>query len=161
NRRHFFQMAEIEWERSRRHRRPLCLLLLDVDNFKSVNDRYGHVVGDEVLRAIVGLCRSCLRKSDLLGRFGGEEFVALLPETDSGVGAEIAERIRGAVESGGMRGVDVSGRVTVSMGVAGGVAGDRTLDAFLRQADRALYAAKNAGRNRVSEADMTEVSETQ
>lgn len=149
NRRHFFQLAEIEWERSRRHGRPLCLLILDVDNFKAINDRFGHGAGDELLRSIAQQCRTCLRKTDILGRYGGDEFVILLCETDAGGATEIAERIRRAIEAAAL---EIAGNrisVSVSVGVAGLGPKPTSVEGLLAGADGALYAAKKRGRNRV------------
>jgi diguanylate cyclase (GGDEF)-like protein len=157
NRRHFFQMAEIEWERSRRHARPLALLILDVDNFKAVNDRYGHVAGDGLLRSIAKQCRLCLRKTDLLGRFGGDEFVILLSETDVDGATETAERIRRAIEA---TSVEISGmdiRITASVGLASLSSESPSVDALLAGADAALYAAKKKGRNRVEVAPSSSI----
>ncbi len=149
NRRHFFDLASREYERARRYRRPLGILLWDVDYFKQVNDTHGHVVGDMVLQLIAGRCRETLREVDLMGRYGGEEFVALLPETEHCSLAQAAERLRQAVAEAPFL---VRGRViqlTISVGAAGQDDSCSSLEALLSNADQALLTAKNGGRNRV------------
>jgi diguanylate cyclase (GGDEF)-like protein len=153
NRRHFIQWAQRELDLAHRHGLPLAMLVLDIDHFKRINDTHGHVVGDQVLVEIGKRCTATLRGTDLLARWGGEEFIALLPNTPEPLAQALAERLRGAVaaaialpEGGG------SVRATVSVGVAGRGAGGRplmTLDALTQAADRALYDAKHEGRDRV------------
>lgn len=127
------------------------LLILDVDHFKSVNDRWGHAGGDAVLRALAALLRGQLRSGDLLARAGGEEFWILLPRAGSAEAADVAERLRAAVADHTIALAEDSTRVTISIGHAGLRAEDRdgNLESVLLRADRALYAAKAAGRNRV------------
>lgn len=143
------EVAEDELARSRRHNLPLSLLLLDIDHFKLVNDQYGHAAGDAALRQFAAAVRRCLRREDVFGRLGGEEFCALLPSTAVAGAVQLAERIRQsvanlAVEAGGHRlSLKVSIGV-VSLGEHGGHWED-----LVNQADRAMYAAKRAGRNRV------------
>lgn len=135
---------------ARRHRRPLGVLLCDVDHFKRVNDQFGHAAGDEVLQAVARTIRQTLRESDSAARFGGEEFVVLLPETDAAGVAVVGEKIRCAIESLQLPGV---GRCTISIGGAT-TPGGRTRPAeLLQRADEALYDAKAQGRNRVRLAD--------
>ncbi len=150
NRRHFFELAENELERAKRHSAPLTVLMLDVDHFKLVNDTYGHHVGDMVLQKLSEVCVKTLRGIDILGRLGGEEFAILLPETKSEQALEVAERLRLAV-AGATVPLEQGGSVhlTVSIGVTSLVATDARIDDVLKRADTALYAAKNAGRNRV------------
>jgi diguanylate cyclase (GGDEF)-like protein len=141
--------ADAEVGRALRSGTPLSLLLVDVDHFKRVNDRHGHLIGDQVLRALATELRQQVRESDVVGRFGGEEFTVLLPRTDSAGACRIAERLR---SSAGLLSVcpeDASLRVTVSIGVA--VLGTHGGDLFelLAAADLALYRAKDAGRNTV------------
>lgn len=143
------EVAADELARSRRHNLPLSLLLLDIDHFKLVNDQYGHAAGDAALRQFAAAVRRCLRREDVFGRLGGEEFCALLPSTAVGGAAQLAERIRQsvanlAVEAGGHR---LS--LKVSVGVASLDAQGGNWDELVNQADRAMYAAKRAGRNRV------------
>lgn len=150
NRRHFFELAEQEFKRSRRHEKSFSLLMLDLDNFKSVNDTYGHHVGDAVLKKLGEVATHTLREIDIVGRLGGEEFACLLPESNAGQALEVAERLRQEVEKTAVRLDDGSFlRVTVSIGLAGLQATDTDVDAILKRADTALYRAKRAGRNQV------------
>ncbi len=149
NRRHFFEVAEREILRARRGRHPLSLIMLDLDRFKEINDTYGHAAGDEVLRAVAQQCRSSIREIDVLGRYGGEEFVVLLVDLPDGELDRVAERLRRGVE--GLSVVTDRGTVsqlTVSLGGASLEADTPDLATLLASADAALYAAKQAGRNR-------------
>jgi diguanylate cyclase (GGDEF)-like protein/PAS domain S-box-containing protein len=155
NRRHFVEVAQRERERALRSGSPLSLCLFDADHFKNINDNHGHVAGDHVLAAIVQAANGALRKSDVLGRLGGEEFAILLPDTELAGALIVAERVRDAVagcevQSGetGEAGALPPIRVTISLGVAQ-LRGSEPLEALLKRADRALYAAKDAGRDRV------------
>jgi diguanylate cyclase (GGDEF)-like protein len=150
NRRHFLSVAEAEWSRFQRYLRPLALLMIDIDHFKMVNDRYGHACGDDVLRAIANACRSGQRTSDVVGRLGGEEFAILLPETDQDAAMRVAERIRQSIESETRSFEKVYFRVTVSVGIAAATASMSGFHSLLRHADKALYEAKAAGRNRTA-----------
>jgi diguanylate cyclase (GGDEF)-like protein len=140
---------------SQAHRvgRPLGVLMIDADHFKSVNDRFGHGGGDKVLLALVGSIRATLRAGNVIGRIGGEEFVVLAPDTTLEQALVLAERIRGTVESTPLL---VDGhllQLTVSIGAAATGPGEHDVAALLQRADAALYAAKHAGRNRVMAAD--------
>lgn len=149
NRRGWLSAGERELDRAERYGRPLATLIMDLDYFKKVNDQYGHPVGDEVLAEVADRLRDCLRKVDLIGRYGGEEFMVLLPECGSSSAEMVAGRIRRAIES---QPFDASGgaiRLTISVGVASSEAFPLDLDAMLRAADQALYAAKDGGRNQV------------
>jgi len=149
NRRHFFDVAQTELERSRRYHHSMSIIILDVDHFKRVNDSFGHMVGDEVLRSQARTSLASLRKVDIMGRYGGEEFVVMLPETNLTSACVMAERLRSQVVSmrvGSDRGV-VS--ITISIGVAGfDGKTEIDLDTLLNRADQALYRAKGSGRNR-------------
>jgi two-component system cell cycle response regulator len=139
-----------ELARSKRTRQPMSLVMLDLDHFKRINDKYGHLAGDEVLRRFVDITQVCLRKEDLLVRYGGEEFCVLLPDETSQGALTMAERIRYAVEHAAFR----YGRTLLPITVSAGVAeldheADESLAELLSRADEALYAAKNTGRNRV------------
>jgi diguanylate cyclase (GGDEF)-like protein len=134
---------------AQRYRRPLSLLLLDVDHFKKVNDTHGHPAGDAVLRGVAAVARSRARDTDLVARYGGEELAVVLPETDAAGARAIAERLRAAVEGTAHATEQGSLRVTVSIGVATWPGGGQTPDELVTTADRALYRAKQTGRNRV------------
>lgn len=150
NRRHFHALAGEELQRFRRFGGQFCVLMVDVDHFKRINDSHGHLFGDRVLREVAQRVLSSLRSMDLAARFGGEEFVALLLETDIDAGRDVAERIRRRVAESPVRadGVDVC--MSVSIGATQVDGGDVTVDALLDRADRALYTAKEAGRDRVA-----------
>lgn len=147
NRRSFLERAEAAAADAERRQRSLSVLLLDIDHFKAVNDTRGHAGGDEALKGLVTCCGTTLRPNDVLGRFGGEEFAVLLPETNPYSAVGIADRLRQAIEAMTVEHAGEAFRITASIGVAA-VAADG-LDAALRRADDALYAAKHAGRNRV------------
>ena len=147
SRRVLIDACEQELERCRRKGYSMSLLMLDLDNFKAINDAHGHLVGDQVLVDFTGRAKAALRRPDHLGRFGGEEFVALLPETGIDEALVVAERLRAAVASS-----TAAHGCTVSIGVAGSAASAATVDAILSRADTAMYAAKAAGRNCVRSA---------
>jgi len=147
NRRHFMAVVQREWDRARRYNTEAALLLIDADHFKRVNDKHGHLCGDELLRAIAKAVSSSLRQADVLARFGGEELIVFLPHTDPLGALDVAERIRERVQ--GLR-VDWKGNTvstTVSVGVAPMRAELPSLDWMIHEADTALYAAKSDGRN--------------
>ncbi len=153
NRRRFLELAGAELGRARRYGRELGIFLLDLDRFKTINDTHGHAAGDEVLRTVVKRTREALRASDHIARFGGEEFVVLLPETDGDGALVVAERVRASLAA---TPVIVEARavpVTGSIGIASWLPGEPSIEMTLRRADLALYAAKQAGRNRVQQAD--------
>jgi diguanylate cyclase (GGDEF)-like protein len=151
NRRHFMELAQLQFESARRFAQPLTAIMIDVDRFKEVNDTFGHAVGDEVLRTVAERVRRTLRAVDILGRTGGEEFAVLLPGTarDS-ASAVLAERIRRAVGDEPVPTQAGAVRVTISLGVASAGPDCPDLAALLRAADSALYDAKESGRNRVA-----------
>lgn len=150
NRRWFMTQAALEFERATRHGRALALVLIDVDHFKRVNDEHGHQTGDRLLVEIAQTCAATLRRTDLLARFGGEEFIVLLPETGQCEAVRLAERMRQAVQAG-LRDPQhpLQVPVTISLGVVAMSAATPTLDALIRATDQALYDAKRAGRDRV------------
>ena len=149
NRRHFIEMADKEIARAIRHQRPLSLCIVDVDLFKPVNDRYGHISGDEVLRQIAALLRRHARNDDLAARIGGEEFALLLPECGSEDAAVLEDRVREAVAEAAFAPGGEPRQMTVSIGVASLAATRETRQALMAAADAALYRAKHEGRNRV------------
>ena len=149
NRRHFVGRLDSEWKRFRRYERPLALLLLDIDHFKSINDRYGHDIGDQVIVAVARLCGTQTRDSDVAARIGGEEFAILLPETDLDDARVAAERLRVAVADRPIASSAGPIAVTISIGTAlADKAGDPA--DFMKRADEGLYAAKRGGRNCVA-----------
>ncbi|MEF9976950.1 MAG: GGDEF domain-containing protein [Thermomonas sp.] len=149
NRRHFIEMADKEIARSIRHARPLSLCIIDVDLFKPVNDRYGHISGDEVLRQIAQLLRRHARTDDLAARIGGEEFALLLSECDAEAARVFAERLREAVAAAVFSPGGEPQRITISIGIAALSVERDDRPALMAAADTALYRAKSEGRNRV------------
>jgi diguanylate cyclase (GGDEF)-like protein len=149
NRRHFNQQFDTEISRALRHGRPLCLCIIDVDLFKPINDRFGHVAGDGVLKQLAAILRQQVRCEDLAARIGGEEFAVLLPETHLEGARGFAEQFRSAVEAAEFSPGGVRQRITVSIGLAqaGLELSDRSR--LMQAADAALYRAKETGRNRV------------
>ena len=153
-RRRFFELAIPEYERSVRYNRPLGTLLIDLDHFKNINDTHGHAAGDIVLINTVNYMSKILRTNDLLGRFGGEEFIVLLPETDEEGAFHTAERIRQKLESTSVMYEESEIFITASIGLAN-LHKDANIDQIVDRADTALYAAKHAGRNRVIKAEVS------
>jgi len=147
NRRRFFALAEAEWTRFSRYERPLSMLMIDIDYFKSINDRFGHDVGDTVIMRIADACRSAKRDVDTLARIGGEEFAILLPETSAEDAALFGERLRIAIAQPNGKGL---APVTISVGVAEANGSSDSVAKLMKRADDALYAAKSSGRNRVA-----------
>lgn len=153
NRRHVLERMNEVWSLSKRAGRPLGCILMDVDRFKRINDTHGHAAGDEVLRYVARVIREELRAYDLCGRFGGEEFLVVCPETGLADTARVAERIRAALERSP---ADVGGapwQVTISAGVAERSDDQDSPEALIAAADEQLYCAKRAGRNRVCAAE--------
>ena len=144
----FFAEVEKEFRRASRYDRPSALVLIDVAHFHSINDRYGHGPGDAVLISIASACMATMRKSDIFGRIGGEEFGLLLPETDPEEAHEAAERIRRVIESTIVATPGAELKATVSLGVAPIPAAAEGPSTWMSEADIALYEAKNFGRNR-------------
>ena len=151
NRGYFMELAEREIKKASRYGHNFTILMLDIDNFKMINDSYGHKAGDRVLVALADIFRKILRVADIEGRIGGEEFAILLPETDREGAVVVAERLRSLVEDCEilLQGSDSPMRFTVSIGVSAPSSIDYNLDALLSQADDALYRAKHTGRNKV------------
>ncbi|WP_461570122.1 PAS domain S-box protein [Thermincola ferriacetica] len=143
NRRHFLQVLEQEIERTNRTGLPISVILVDLDHFKNINDCFGHAVGDQVLKSLVNMIKQRIRKTDCLARWGGEEFVILLPNTPVEKAAGLAEELREALSRLDIPGVN---SVTASFGVAGYCPSD-TVDTFIMRADNMLYEAKSSGRN--------------
>jgi diguanylate cyclase (GGDEF)-like protein len=148
NRRHFFQLAEQELQRLQRYGRPLSLIMIDLDHFKDINDYHGHQVGDQAMAEVASRVQASLRSVDLAGRYGGEEFAILLPETTMEAATQVAERLRRTVAGQPIATTQGAVSLTMSLGIAQLDPREPTLDALIRQADRALYKAKADGRNR-------------
>mgnify|MGYP001610716607 CR=1 FL=1 len=149
NRRAFLDRAEQEWRRAKRNGGFLSCLMVDIDHFKSVNDRHGHRAGDGVLQRVAAILQQSLRTTDIVCRFGGEEFCVLLPETRIDDGLLVAEKLLGAIAQSRMGGISI----TASFGLATADPKLRRVEELIEQADQALYGAKNSGRNRTVRRD--------
>jgi len=143
NRRRISQLLDSEMRRALRYETTFSVVMMDIDNFKAVNDRFGHLAGDAVLKRVADVLRSVVRSTDLVGRWGGEEFIILLPETGIAGGISLAEKLRTQLEAVDFGGL---GTRTASFGVARFSPGD-DVEALIGRADAGLYAAKNAGKN--------------
>ena len=149
NKRYFVETLEREIGRAQRYRRDLSLIMFDIDDFKRINDTYGHLAGDHVLKQLAAVIRGRIRREDMLSRYGGEEFAIILPEIDNHNAMQFAEKIRSLVEMAAFRFEDADIPVTISIGVASMQQDVHEPSEFIRIADERLYAAKAAGRNRV------------
>lgn len=149
NKRYFVEQLDRELSRAARHGRPLTLVIADIDHFKAVNDEFGHLAGDHVLKEVAQLAKSRLRPDDVIARYGGEELAVILPETDLAGGVKIADELRKMVATQTFCFEDEDIDVTISCGVAELEPAWRSYD-FVRAADERLYEAKRAGRNRVA-----------
>ena len=158
NRRYLFRCGEQETVRAIRYKKPLAILMIDIDCFKKINDHWGHPIGDRVIFNIAKQLRNMLRNTDICGRLGGEEFTAILPETDVQGAVSLAERLRVAVEKSDDAKADDDQviRHTISIGVASLRPEDSSFEALLQRADFALYQAKESGRNQVAVHDSHE-----
>ncbi len=152
NRGALFDALERELARARRGATAFSVAMFDLDRFKVLNDTYGHPAGDEVLRKVAATIQACIRQPDILGRYGGEEFVLLMPDTDAEMAMAVAGRIRAAVKANGIQWEGRLLAVAVSGGVANFPSHGTTADALIAAADAALYEAKHAGRDRVMQA---------
>lgn len=150
NRGHMEVRLDQELTRFQRYRGALSVIMLDVDNFKKINDSFGHLVGDEVLVQVTGRLTENIRSTDLIGRYGGEEFVIVLPNTRMAGALSFAERLRAAIATTDIMAGGAQVPVTVSIGIAEARIGTEDSGALLRQADLALYVSKKSGRNRVT-----------
>ncbi|MGQ4877290.1 GGDEF domain-containing protein [Billgrantia sp. LNSP4103-1] len=147
NRRHFFELAEREFNRAHREATPLAICMVDIDLFKTLNDHHGHAVGDLVLTTVASCCASVLRETDIIGRYGGEEFVLALPQADLETATTIAERLRHKVSTLQLPMLDAGQRLSVTVGISQVTAGESSLEPALQRADAALYSGKSRGRN--------------
>lgn len=150
-RRHFFTLARREFERSQRYQAPIALLMIDIDNFKRVNDTYGHQVGDQVLQEAAARCRLNLRSVDIAGRYGGEEFIILLPGTSREGALAVANRIHQAIRGQPVGTALIILPISASFGLSTSDSDDLSLTALITYADRALYDAKRLGKDRIVE----------
>ena len=150
NRRSLFEVGRVEFARVHRMNRAFCCMMLDLDHFKQVNDTYGHPVGDQVLREFARRCKTSVREVDLVGRYGGEELVILLPETDRKTAMHVAERLRSSIAAAPIRFADGEIAMTVSIGVASKDENTLHLETLIARADQAMYIAKHKGRNLVA-----------
>jgi diguanylate cyclase (GGDEF)-like protein len=150
NRRSLFELGRVEFSRARRMDRPFCCMMLDVDHFKLINDKYGHPTGDRVLQELATRCKHSVREVDLIGRYGGEELIILMPETDRETALQVAERLRVSVEEAPIKVLNGEVAVTVSVGVAAKDEYTTDLEILIARADQAMYIAKHKGRNRVA-----------
>ena len=150
NRRSLFELGRVEFARAQRMKRPFCCMMLDLDHFKQINDQYGHLVGDLVLQEFAKRCKNSVREVDLVGRYGGEELIILLPETDRKTSMQVAERLRGCIAATPITVFDKEVSVTVSIGVATQDENTLHLETLIARADQAMYIAKHKGRNCVA-----------
>ncbi|MDE2027402.1 MAG: GGDEF domain-containing protein [Candidatus Omnitrophica bacterium] len=146
-RRYFIERFDEEIKRSALRKSSLAFLMVDADHFKSINDQYGHLTGDAVLKEVANIIRENVREIDIVGRFGGEEFCVVLPDTDSEGSRVVAERIRKSAEKKSIRAYDNTVRLTLSIGIAAFPTDGKLLEELMDKADWALYRAKSQGRN--------------
>lgn len=149
NRSHFFELAQREMERSRRNGHFLAIILFDIDDFKHVNDSHGHLAGDFVLRETCQACKVIVRPYDVFARFGGEEFIFLLPDTDEERAKGVADRLRHLISEQAVTFNEMDVQITISIGIAVFDPKRDTLDDVINRADNALYLAKRLGKNRL------------
>ncbi len=147
NRRRFFELAEHELKRAQRDKTPLALCMVDIDLFKRLNDRHGHATGDRVLASVAACCQTVLRETDIIGRYGGEEFIIALPNADLNTATAIAERLRVAVAELSLPMFEEPVSLSVTIGIGHVEPGETWLDPAMLRADQALYQGKASGRN--------------
>jgi diguanylate cyclase (GGDEF)-like protein len=149
NKRYFLETLERELQRAKRYKRELSMIMFDIDFFKRINDNFGHLAGDQVLKDLAQLVKSRTRSEEIVARYGGEEFAILMPETNQRGAKALAEQLRKLVENGNFSFDDEDIPVTISLGVVSLQGNDWDLHAFIRMADERLYDAKRGGRNQV------------
>ena len=156
NRRYFNQRYAREIGRAKRYNRRLSALMIDIDHFKQYNDTLGHIMGDQVLRQMAEIFENNIRKADVISRYGGEEFVIILPEIDAARAVVVAEKLRTVVENSNFPGIEKlpAGKITISIGVASFPQDGSAPAEVLNEADKALYVAKKMGRNRVVDSSL-------
>jgi diguanylate cyclase (GGDEF)-like protein len=153
-RRYFFERLKEEHERSKRHKFTFAFLMADIDDFKICNDTYGHLVGDIVLKDTARIMKESVREIDIIGRYGGEEFSLVLPETGLEGARVVAERIRKRIEEHVFKAYDEKLKITISIGIAVYKGGSDSLEELIERSDKALYDAKKAGKNVVRGRDL-------
>jgi diguanylate cyclase (GGDEF)-like protein len=150
NRRSLFELGRVEFSRAQRMNRPFCCMMLDLDHFKLINDNYGHPIGDQVLQEFATRCKNSIRAVDLIGRYGGEELIILLPETERETARQVAERLRSSVGEAPIKTSSGEVNLTVSIGLAAKDQFTDDLETLIARADQAMYIAKHKGRNCVA-----------
>jgi diguanylate cyclase (GGDEF)-like protein len=150
NRRNLFELGRLEFDRSQHTNHPFCCLMLDLDHFKAINDSHGHPVGDQVLQEFAQRSQSCIRDTDIIGRYGGEELVIFLPETDMESAVHVAERLRRSIADTPIQIAGQQLQITVSIGVSKRDENTPELQTLIARADQAMYIAKHKGRNQVA-----------
>ena len=148
NRRYFFEVGNKSFHLAKREKHPLSIIYIDIDHFKSINDNYGHNIGDEILKLVSSKMNKLIRKSDILARTGGEEFTILLNNTDKENAFILAEKLRTTIENSCYRDKEFEIQVTISLGISELQNDDEELDSIISRADKALYRAKNESRNK-------------
>ncbi len=147
NRRSLFEEAEHEFDIATRYNKPVAVIMYDIDHFKEINDTYGHTIGDRILQHVTEIARHQLRSADVIGRYGGDEFVILMPMTTAEHAHALAERIRVELEESPQSTPKGEVRISISVGIIEMIAGE-TVENVFRRADQAMYIAKQSGRNR-------------
>lgn len=149
NRRGIMEILTREFARSQRFKNPLSVLMIDIDDFKKINDTYGHLVGDKVLQTIAFVLKNNLRATDAVGRYGGEEFLVILPETNIEAAEIVAEKLRKEVAKKAFKYKDQVFKITISIGAAQ-MKEEDTVESLIQRADEALYISKTSGKNRTT-----------
>ncbi|MDP3296219.1 MAG: GGDEF domain-containing protein [Thermodesulfovibrionia bacterium] len=153
NRQHLNKRLSEEISRAKRYGNPLSLIMFDIDNFKKINDKYGHIAGDKILQKIASVLKETLRNTDIAGRFGGDEFIVILVQTDINVGMQVAERIHSRVEQARITPKkEQSINFIISMGICQYNKGIKSLEDFIAKVDEGLYRAKHTGYNKICKA---------
>ncbi len=150
NRRGIFELSRVEFARAQRLDRPVCCMMLDLDHFKQINDNYGHQAGDQILQEFAHRCKHAIREMDLVGRYGGEELIIIMPETNLATALHVAERLRKTVANTPVKLSNCEINMTVSIGLAQRDEYTLHLETLIARADQAMYIAKHRGRNRVA-----------